>query len=227
MLGCSNNSAFLGPTSFYELSEVSARREPRGFHLRGMIKNNVSWNVDVTGTVLIGYRWTIVGGLLLYQQLAGSNLVNAELIVDNDDGRSYRIRIMSATTQQQFWQAPLTTVNTYELKWRQMAPVTSDYVPVCKNPPNRELEDGALQTLTESILFTGDRYDTDTLTITATNRPRPAGGSTSVAPARCWRSSRSTGTRTPPPRPTSRRPAYSGRRCSRCTRPTSAARATR
>ncbi|MBK7075080.1 MAG: hypothetical protein IPH44_22545 [Myxococcales bacterium] len=135
MLGCSNNSAFLGPTEFHELSEVSTDANHEGFHLRGMIKNNVSWNVDVTGTVLIGYRWTIVGGLLLYQQLAGSNLVNAELIVDNDDGRSYRIRIMSATTQQQFWQAPLTTVNTYELKWRQMAPVTSDYVPVCKNPP--------------------------------------------------------------------------------------------
>lgn len=176
VLGCSNNSAFLGPTEFHELSEVPTDANREGFHLRGMVKNGVTWSVDVTGTVLTGYRFTFVGGLLVYQQLAGANLKDAELIVENDDGRSYLIRIVNASTVQKLWQPAGTTaaVNTYELKWKQVGGASTDYVPVCKNPPNRELEDGPLQTLTEAILFTGDRYDTDKLTVTAIN-PTEAG----------------------------------------------------
>lgn len=168
-LGCSSNSAYLGPTEFHELEETGTYANAEGLYLKGLVKNGVTWRPDVTGTVLIGYRWVLVGGMLTRQTLSGANLVNAELVVKNGDGSlEYRIKITNASQNQQFWQAPLTYVNTYELKWKQVVPADSgDFVPVCKNPPNPESEDGPIQNTIESILFTGDRYDTDTLTVTA------------------------------------------------------------
>lgn len=167
-LGCSSNSAYLGPTEFHELEETGTYANAEGLYLKGLVKNGVTWRPDVTGTVLTGSRWVLIGGLLVHQTLSGSNLVNAELVVKNGAGTlEYRIRITNASQNQQFWQAPITNVNTYELKWRQVVPTTTDFVPVCKNPPNAENEDGPTQNTIESILFTGDRYDTTALTVTA------------------------------------------------------------
>ncbi|MBL8623075.1 MAG: hypothetical protein JNK64_17295 [Myxococcales bacterium] len=111
-------------------------------------------------------RWALVGGFWIYQTLSGANLVNSELVVKNATGSlEYRIRIANASTIQKFWQAPITTVNTYELQWR--LATSTYYTPVCKNPPNRLDDTGNWNNILEAILFTGDRYDTDTLTVTA------------------------------------------------------------
>jgi hypothetical protein len=168
-LGCSSNSAYLGPTEFHELEETGFYPNAEGLYLKGLTKNGITWRPDVTGTVLTGHRWVWVGGLLVHQTLSGANLVNAELVVRNAAGTlEYRIRIINASQNQQFWQAPMTYVNTYELKWKQVVPAApGDFVPVCQNPPNPETEDGPIQNTIESILFAGDRYDTDTLTVTA------------------------------------------------------------
>lgn len=167
-LGCSSNSAYLGPIEFHELEETGAYANAEGLYLKGLVKNGITYRPDVTGTVLTGSRWVLVGGFWMYQTLSGANLVNSELVVKNATGTvEYRLRITNASVTQQFWQAPITAVNTYELKWRRVVPSATDFFPVCKNPPNRETEDGPTQTTIESILFAGDRYDTTTLTVTA------------------------------------------------------------
>lgn len=180
-LGCSSNSAFLGPTEFHELEETGTY-ESNGLYLRGLVKNGVTYRPDVTGTVLVGWRFTFVGGLLMVQQISGSALVGAELVVKNADGSvEYRIRIASASTSQRYWQAPTeATINTYELNWQQVKPMTTDFVPVCTNPPNAEVEDGSIANRYEAILFAGDRYDTRTLTVTAST-PAEAGNWFNIA----------------------------------------------
>ena len=167
-LGCSSNLAYLGPTEFHELEETGTYPNAEGLYLRGLVKNGLTYRPDVTGTVLTASRWALVGGLWTYQTLSGASLVNAELVVKNAAGTvEYRIRIMKTSTNQQFWQPPIAPVNTYELKWRQAMPATTDYRPVCKNPPNREGDSGDWQNVLEAILFTGDRYDTTRLIVTA------------------------------------------------------------
>ncbi len=165
-LGCSSNSAYLGPTEFHELEETGTYANAEGLYLRGLVKNGLTYRPNVTGTELTASRWGLVGGFWIYQTLSGANLVNSELVVKNATGTlEYRIRIVKASTIQKFWQAPITTVNTYELQWRQAA--STYYTPVCKNPPNRLDDTSDWNNVLEAILFTGDRYDTDTLTVTA------------------------------------------------------------
>lgn len=168
-LGCSSNSAYLGAIEFHELEESGLIPNREGLYLKALKKNGVNYRPNVTGTVLTGWRFAFVGGQLVYQTISGANLVNAELIVRNADGTTeYHIRITNASTNQHFWQAPTSaTVNTYELDWQRVLPTTSDFTPVCTNPPNPEVEDGDIANRYEAILFAGDRYDTSTLTITA------------------------------------------------------------
>jgi hypothetical protein len=165
-LGCSSNSAYLGPTEFHELEETGTYANAEGLYLKGLVKNGLTYRPNVTGTELTASRWALVGGFWIYQTLSGANLVNSELVVKNATGSlEYRIRIANASTIQKFWQAPITTVNTYELQWR--LATSTYYTPVCKNPPNRSDDTGNWNNILEAILFTGDRYDTDTLTVTA------------------------------------------------------------
>jgi hypothetical protein len=101
--------------------------------------------------------------------LQGQNLVGAELAVDGAHGEKFTIQITSASTVQKFWQGPAGLVNTYELKWRQTFPAVTHYLPVCKDPPNRiDGEGKEWNSISEAIVFTGDRYDADTLSVTAT-----------------------------------------------------------
>ncbi len=171
-LGCSSNSAYLGPTEFHELDETGATANAEGLRITSFTKNGAAYRADVTGTVLVGKQYILGFGWI--NALTGQGLVGAEFAVDGPTAR-YAIKITSASTVQKFWQGPAGLVNTYELQWRQTYPAVTHAVPVCKDPPNRiDGEGKEWDSITEAILFTGDRYNTDTLTVTASS-PRGAG----------------------------------------------------
>lgn len=171
--GCSSNSAYLGPSEFHELDETGGTPNKEGFRITSFTKNGVSYRVNVTGTTLVGQQYLWGQGWV--NTLTDQNLVGAELNVDSANGTRYAIKIYAVSNVQKFWQGPAGTVNTYELQWRQVYPASTHYTPVCKDPPSRiDGEDKAWLKVSEAILFTGDRYDVDTLTVTATG-PRAAG----------------------------------------------------
>ncbi len=167
--GCGTNSPFLGPTEFHEFEETGSSANAQGLRLVGMVKNGTSYLPDVTGTVLVGRFWGIA-------VLTNQDLVGAELLVANDrGGDGFRIKIVRVSHAQTYWQGAPDTLETYELLWRTDHQGAATYQPVCNNPPDRRDPDGTLWNVTaEAILFTGDRYDTRTLEVTATT-PAQAG----------------------------------------------------
>ena len=56
-LGCSSNSAYLGPTEFHELDETGQQANKEGFKITSFTKNGVSYALDVTGTTIVGKRF--------------------------------------------------------------------------------------------------------------------------------------------------------------------------
>lgn len=173
-LGCGSNSAYLGPTEFHELHETGIEANAEGFRITSFEKNGQSYRLDVTGTTLTGQLF--VWGQGWVTALSGSQLIGAEMKVDGPNGTRYGIRIYNTATVQQYWQGPAGAVQTYELKWRMEYPAATHYEPVCKDPPNRiDGEGKEWQRIYEAVLFTGDRYDTSTLRVTASH-PRTAGG---------------------------------------------------
>jgi hypothetical protein len=169
--GCSSNSAFIGPTEFHELDETGVTPNAEGFRITSFTKNGVSYRLDVTGTTMVGKQFLWGWGWIT--TLSGQNLVGAEMAVDGNNGEKYIITVYNASTVQDLWQGPAGLVNTYELRWRQVFPSVTHYVPVCKDPPNRiDGEGKEWKSIYEAIVFTGDRYDADHLTVTQTT---PAG----------------------------------------------------
>lgn len=162
MTGCGTNSPYLGPIEFHEFEETGAFANAEGFRVQHLEKQNVHYRPHVSGAVLTG----VIGRNVV---LSGQDLVGAELIVVNDrTGEQLGIKIVHVSNAQTFWQ-PNTggpTIETYELQWH---PIGGTYKPVCNNPPDRSDPEGKLWNATaEAILFTGDRYDTSNLTVTAT-----------------------------------------------------------
>lgn len=166
-LGCSSNSAYLGPTEFHELDETGVTANAEGLKITSFTKNGVAYRADVTGTTLVGKQYIVGFGWI--NALTGQGLVGAQFAIDGV-GAKYAVTIYNTSTVQKFWQGPAGLVNTYELRWRQTYPAVTHDVPVCKDPPNRiDGEGKEWDSITEAILFTGDRYDTDRLTVTASS----------------------------------------------------------
>ncbi|MBK7076454.1 MAG: hypothetical protein IPH44_29600 [Myxococcales bacterium] len=174
-LGCSSNSAYLGPTEFHELEETGTYANDEGFRITSFTKTvgsvTTTYRPDVSGTTLVGKRYSIlIHGW--YTALSGPDLVgavfNVERTVDGLVTARYQIRITAASTAQEYWQPPAGLLNTYELQWRMVYPSSTHLVPVCNNPPNRLDGEGTWwRKTTEAVLFTGDRYNSDSLTVTA------------------------------------------------------------
>ncbi|HVV84756.1 MAG TPA: ADYC domain-containing protein [Kofleriaceae bacterium] len=165
-LGCGTNSAHLGPTEFHELDETGVNANAEGFRLASFTKNGVAYRLDVTGTTLTG-KHMLAGQWVT--ALSGQDLVGADLTINGANGFVYDIRVSSVSTKQPYWQGPAGMVNTYELIWKRIYPGTTDWIHVCNDPPNREDDEGKEWAgVTEAILFNGDRYDTSTLSVTAT-----------------------------------------------------------
>jgi hypothetical protein len=162
--GCGTNSPFLGPIEFHELEETGTSANAEGFRVLRMEKLGVPYRPHVSGAVLTG----LIGRTTV---LRGNELVGAELIILNDlTGEQFGIKIVHVSNDQTFWRPDdnggLGHIETYELLWH---PIGGTYKPVCNNPPGRSDPEGTKWNVTaEAILFTGDRYDADTLTVTAT-----------------------------------------------------------
>ena len=170
--GCSSNSPFLGPLEFHELHE-GGRPNLEGLSISSFTTANGNVYIpDVTGTVLTAKKKI---GLNFWITISGQNLVGSTFHVSGDGGVQYEITITKVTNTQVYWQAPYTTLETYELMWRQTG-TTLARINVCSNPPDR-LDDGGREwaNVNEAILFTGDRYDTTTLEVTETT-PAGSGG---------------------------------------------------
>jgi hypothetical protein len=167
--GCGTNSPFLGPTEFHELEETGTSANAEGFRLLALVKAGIAYRPHVSGAVLTG----LIGRNTI---LKDQDLVGAELVVANDrNGDQFGIKIVHVSHAQTFWRpefpgGPLGSIETYELRWRQVGdPLADGYKAVCNNPPDRLDPDGMLWGADlEAILFTGDRYDTSTLSVTAT-----------------------------------------------------------
>ncbi|MEZ4399320.1 MAG: ADYC domain-containing protein [Kofleriaceae bacterium] len=163
-LGCGTNSAHVGPAEFHELDESGVLANAEGFRIDHFEKNGLHYKLDVTGTTLTGKLYWFGSWVTA---LSGSNLVGSKIMVlgpPNDT--MYEIRIENVASQQ-MWQAPLVAIETYELTWRFPGQNFAGPPPrVCVNPPNRkEGEQQLWNSVTEAILFTGDRYDTSALTV--------------------------------------------------------------
>ncbi len=177
-LGCSSNSAYLGPTEFHELEETGAYANAEGFRITSFTKTvngvTTTYRPDVTGTTLVGKRYSIlIHGW--YTALSGSDLLGAVFHVDGNNGTKYQIVVMAVSTSQEYWQPPAGQLNTYELQWRMVYPSSTHGVSVCNNPPGRLDGEGTWwRNTTEAVLFAGDRYDSDALTVTASD-PSTAG----------------------------------------------------
>ena len=163
--GCGTNSPFLGPTEFHELESTGTLANKEGFRLVSLVKNGFSYMPDVKDSILVGRFWGIV-------QVAHQDLTGAELLIHNDlTNEGFRIKIDRVVVAQQFWRPPYDTFETYELSWRVDSNLPDHYKAVCNNPPDRLDPDGKLYgDALEAILYTGDRYDTDSLTVTATTK---------------------------------------------------------
>jgi hypothetical protein len=164
--GCGSNSAFVGPTEFHELDETGVMANAEGLRITGFKKGDFSFKLDVTGTTLTGKLYSNGSWVTV---LSGSSLVGSKIFLSGPSNAKYEINIVGVTAQP-MWQAPFTSIETYELTWN--VPGTG-YIAappnVCVDPPNRKEGEMALWANTkEAILFTGDRYNTDDLTVTST-----------------------------------------------------------
>ena len=164
-LGCGSNSAHLGPAEFHELDETRTQANLEGFRITGFKKSGstLDYKLDVTGTTLTGQlnwfgTWVTA--------LSGQGLAGSTIYLVGPGGVKYSL-LIAGVTSQTMWQAPLVQIETYQLRWK-----FTDYdfgwqdQPVCVDPPNRyEGEWQLWNSITEAILFTGDRYDTNALEI--------------------------------------------------------------
>ena len=166
-LGCGSNSAHVGPAEFHELDETGVTANNEGLRITGFSKGGLPFILDVTGTTLTGRIWFFGA----WYTLSGANLVGSKIsLVGPPNNTAYEINIVGVTSQTT-WQAPLAQIETYELTWNIAGGFYAAAPPsVCSDPPNRKEGEMALwDNPKEAILFTGDRYDTDALTVTSTS----------------------------------------------------------
>lgn len=166
--GCGTNSPYLGGREFHELEETGTFENREGFRITGMLKNGLAYRPDVTGTVLVAHRSRS-------PDLQDQALVGAELLVANaQTAAAFRIKIVAVSHAQTYWQGAHDPIETYELRWRPENADPNIYRPLCANPPAVEEIGGVWLAAKEAILFTGDRYDRETLRVTAST-PAEAG----------------------------------------------------
>jgi hypothetical protein len=174
-LGCSSNSPYLGPIEFHELHEHGTIANAEGLRITSFKSGPFSYRANVTGTTLVAQTYNAVLGRWMTAR-SGQQLVGMVFTISSPRGVTYEVTITRVSNSQQYWQAPITTLETYELKWR-IAGRAMHYINVCTNPPDpKDPEGGAMwsSSTSEAILFTGDRYNTEELSVTATD-PASAG----------------------------------------------------
>ncbi len=160
--GCGSNSPILGPLYFHELKESGTSLE--GIGIVDMVQNNVHYRVHVHADKLYGI--SLNGG----PNLSGAALDGARINLTTPAGNATLYIENVNTASQKFWRGPATYVETYELRYTGAGvPNFGAPLPLCQNPPGRRDGEGSywLEQY-EAILFTGDRYNASSKTVTAT-----------------------------------------------------------
>lgn len=164
--GCGQNSPKMKTWDFWELEEYGQPNNV-GLRLLGLKKGGVTYHANVVGAKLYG---TAPG----MPMLQGSALAGSHFDLLDPDGAYWQIQIKHVSNNSQFWMGPPTPIETYELLYLKTGSSTHPE-PLCKNPPERLDGEGRIWGSTvEAVLFTGDRYDERSKTVTATD-PRTAG----------------------------------------------------
>lgn len=174
-LGCSSNSPYLGPTEFHELHEHGTYANAEGLRITSFKNGAFSYRANVIGTTLVAQKYHSLMGVWITMR-SGQQLVGMVFTISGPAGAAYEVTITRVSNNQMYWQAPFTTLETYELKWSPVGGGPIGGINVCTNPPDgKDPEGGAMwENVREAILFTGDRYNTNSLTVTATT-PAAAG----------------------------------------------------
>lgn len=160
--GCNTNSPLIDGLDFHELEE-NGLPNLEGFRLLGFVQGGRVYDVDVVGARIIARSQDPA----VYPDIASTNLINGYMVVLAPNGVYYRIIIKSVSNVTKFWVGNPNLIETYDLVYtKHITP--GDPRPVCKNAPGRLDPEGNfwLKPL-EAIVFTGDRYVTSTMEVTA------------------------------------------------------------
>lgn len=160
--GCTGNTPVMGE-EFYELHETG---EPNhvGLRVDGLWQAGVRYRPDVIGTRLVGFR-------PLHPTLKGTGLTGAYFKLVDHKGIEWRLYVEHVSNHATYWIEPgAQKIETYRL--RLLAPggaYPGELRDVCNRPPaDSQVGDGnTWPSLTEAVLYTGDRYDPVTKQITA------------------------------------------------------------
>lgn len=158
---CGENSPIIDVWEFHELDEAGAPNL-QNMRIIRMVKGSDVYTVDVTGARLRGLP-TVPGQPSLW----GANLAGANIELMTPGGR-YDIQIKHVSSNTQYWTGNPNTVESYELAWVKIGGSTQPRN-VCPRPPRSRLDPagGLYGNTVEAFVFTGDRYDSATRTVTA------------------------------------------------------------
>ena len=158
--GCGTNGPLVTGYQFHELDENGAVNDA-GFKLLYLEKDGKSFRADVERDRLYARPFSNPYEVAL----SGPGLVGSKLVLQRGVD-TYAIHILGVHVTTKFWIGG-GYVETYELGYT--GPSVPSPRALCSNPPNvKEQGDGSYWPAPlEAILFTGDRYDADALTVTA------------------------------------------------------------
>lgn len=161
---CGGNSPLLGPFRAEELSLIGAKNDS-GVELRGFVKSGTNCSPTLPCKIEIADDQLFVrdnNGVLMW----GPTLVNGYLSVWQPGDPNYappippglaKIHFMNESNATTFWQPPYEPVETFELMFEIPGIVRG---PVCATPPNTVDDEGNVWLRrSESLFYTGDRYD--------------------------------------------------------------------
>jgi hypothetical protein len=159
---CGPNSPILGGLPFFQLDQTGMTPAPeRGLRIVSFSKGILPLKVDVQGAQLRGRFGNIL--------LTGDQLVGAKLVVENDEGLTYRIELEQRAQMQPYWEAGNdgTLLESWELSWTQLPDNGAVARRMC--PILRSSADSSFQTPPyHALIFRGDRYDGETGDVIAT-----------------------------------------------------------
>lgn len=158
--GCGDNSPVTGPWNYHDFN-VKGVANAAGLSVDGFWRNGQRYDPKIEGgTNLVATRNGV--------KLQGLSLVGGAFHITDRYGARYEVRIDAvspkATSPTTFWVGPATRIETYALSYT--GPDNStDPSPVCPYPTTVTSESWPRRN--EAILFSGDKYDAATLTVTA------------------------------------------------------------